>query len=173
MIMSPASSEFIIERVFNAPRKIMFKAWTDPERLKQWWGPKGFKWVDGKMDLRPGGIFHYGMRSPEGSEMWGKFVYSDIVKPERLDFIVSFSDMECNTLRHPASPSWPLEVLNSLTFSEQDGKTTVVLKGFPINATEEERDTFKAGHHMMQQGFKGTLDQLDEYLSNMLKEEVK
>jgi uncharacterized protein YndB with AHSA1/START domain len=59
-------SEFVFTRAFDAPRELVFKAWTEPERLAQWWGPKGSTIVVKKMDLRPGGIFHYAMRRPQG-----------------------------------------------------------------------------------------------------------
>jgi uncharacterized protein YndB with AHSA1/START domain len=133
--------------------------------MTQWWGPKGFKMRVAKLDFRPGGVFHYGMQSPDGHEMWGKLVYREIVAPERLVFIVSFSDDKGGVTRHPMGPTWPLEVLNTLTLTEQDGKTTLTLRGSPVNATEEERKTFEAGFESMQQGFKGTLDQLENYLA--------
>jgi uncharacterized protein YndB with AHSA1/START domain len=160
---------FVIARVFDAPRELVWKAWTEPEPMAKWWGPRGFTMLANKMDLRPGGIYHYCMRSPDGYEMWGKFVYREIVATEQLVFIVSFSDKDGNTLRHAASATWPLEVLNTLTFSEHQGKTTPTMKGIPVNPTEEERKTFEQGHKSMQHGFKGTLDQLDEYLSNAMK----
>ncbi|MDB5085384.1 MAG: activator of Hsp90 ATPase 1 family protein, partial [Bacilli bacterium] len=69
-----------------------------------------------KIDLRPGGIFHYRQRSPEGQEMWGKFVYREIVAPEKLIFTNSFSDEAGNTVRAPFSPTWPLKILNTFTF---------------------------------------------------------
>lgn len=100
--------------------------------------------------------------------MWGKFVYREIVAPEKLIFINSFSNEKGNLTRHPMSATWPLEVLNTLTLSEHEGKTTVTLRGGPLNATELERKTFKDGHKSMQQGFKGTLDQLAAYLANEL-----
>lgn len=160
-----ASGEFAITRVFDAPRDLVFNALTDPERLSQWWGPKGFTWVSCKMDLRPGGVFHYCMRSPEGHEMWGKFVYREIVAPERIVFVNSFSDKDARITGHPMSPTWPAEVLNTLTLTEHEGKTTVHLRGGPIDATEEERNTFEAGFESMQKGFGGTFDQLAEYLA--------
>ena len=165
--------EFVITRIFNAPRAVVFKVWTETEHLKYWWGPKGYAWVSGTMDLCPGGMFHYCMCSPDGHEMWGKFVYHDIIAPELLTFIVSFSDKDRNTLRNPHSAVWPMEILNTLTFSEHDNKTIVVMRGIPINATEEEHKTFKAGYAGMQQGFKGTMDQLDQYLSNIIKDKTK
>lgn len=107
------------------------------------------------------------MRSPDGRDMWDKFVYREIVKPERIVFISSFSDEEGNITRHPLSSTWPLEVLSIVTFSEHEGKTTVTLVGQPLNATDEERKTFNAGFQGMQQGFKGTFDQLADYLARI------
>src|SRR3954469_22745411 len=131
--------QFVITRDFDAPRELVWKAWTEPERMTQWWGPKGFTMRTSKIDLRPGGVYHYGMRSPEGFEMWGKLTYREIVAPERLVFIVSFSDEEGGITRHPMSQTWPLEVLNTLTLTERDGVTTLTLRGEPLNATDEER----------------------------------
>jgi uncharacterized protein YndB with AHSA1/START domain len=119
-----------------------------------------------KFDLRPSGVFHYSMRTPNGSDWWGKFVYREIMAPERIVFISSFSDEKENITRHPLWPTWPLEVFNTLTFTEKSGKTTLTLRGAPINATEEEHKTFEANTTNVQQGFKGTFDQLDEYLAN-------
>jgi uncharacterized protein YndB with AHSA1/START domain len=164
----PAADAFVITRVFDAPRDLVFKAWTESERLARWWGPKGFSVRVITLDFRPDGVFHYSMRSPDGKEMWGKFVYREIVPPERLVFVLSFSDAHGNTARHPWSPNWPLEVLHTLTFVEQDGKTTLTLHGIPMNATDAERSTFEAGHSSMRQGFGGTLDQLAQYLANAI-----
>jgi uncharacterized protein YndB with AHSA1/START domain len=161
-----AEEEFVITRTFDAPRELVWQAWTDPERLMRWWGPKGLTMLSCKVDLRPGGLFHYGMRTPDGHEMWGKFVYREIVPPERLVLVVSFSDAQGGITRHPMSSTWPLEVLNTMTLTESGGKTTLTLQSVPVNATGEERRTFKDGHRSMQQGFKGTLDQLAEYLES-------
>jgi len=118
-----------------------------------------------KMDLRPGGTFLYGFGSTPAGDMWGKFVYREIVPPECLVFVVSFTDPDGNPVRHPLSPTWPLEVLNTMTLSEQDGKTTLTIRAVPINATEEERKTFEAGLKSMEHGFGGALDRLVEHLA--------
>ncbi len=156
-----------LTRVFNAPRAIVFKAWTEAERLAQWWGPKGFVFVVATMDLRPGGAFHYCMRGPNGMEMWGKLVYEEVVAPERLVFINSFSDKDGRLTRHPMSATWPLEIHNPLTLTEQDGKTTLTLYGGPVNATEAERQTYAAGRSGVQQGMAGSFAQLDAYLETL------
>jgi uncharacterized protein YndB with AHSA1/START domain len=160
-----AAEEFVITREFDAPRDLVFKAWTEPERLAQWWGPKGFKLKVANIDLRPSGMFHYGMVAPDGSEMWGKFIYREIAPPERMVFIVSFSDESGGTTRHPMAPTWPREMLNTLTLTEHGDKTTITLRSSAYAATEEERATFKAGHSSMQGGFTGTFDQLAAYLA--------
>lgn len=165
-LMAEASSEeFVITREFDAPRDLVFKAWTEPERLAQWWGPKGFTMIASKVDLRPGGVFHYGMKGPDGTEMWGNFVYHELAPPERMVFVISFSDENGGVTRHPFSATWPLEVINTMTLTEHHGTTTLTLRGGPINASEEECATFKGGHASMQQGFKGTFDQLAGYLA--------
>jgi len=160
-----AEREFVITRVFDAPRDLVWKAWTESERLAQWWGPKGFAMGVCKLDLRPDGVFHYSMRTPDCHEMWGKFVYREIAAPERIVFTNSFADASGATVRAPFSADWPLEVLNTLMLSEHDGRTTLTLRGAPVNATEAKRRTFEAGRASMQQGFTGTFDQLAAYLA--------
>ena len=157
--------EFVISRVFDAPRDLVWQAFTDPERMKQWWGPKGVTVVHSKMDLRPGGSYHYAMRTPDGSVMWGKFIYREITPPSRIVFVNSFSDEAGGVTRHPLAPSWPLEMLSVFTFEEEGGKTRFTVKWSPLNATDEEKATFAAGHGSMQQGWSGTLEQLEAYLT--------
>jgi len=170
MTMSPAattsqSSDFVVSRVFDAPRDLVWKAFTDPERMKHWWGPKGFTVIASKMDLRPVGTYHYGMKAPDGSAMWGKFVFREIVATERMVFINSFSDEAGGTTRHPMAPTWPLEMLSTFTFEDQGGKTKVTIRWAPHNATAEERKTFDAGHDSMRQGWGGTMDKLAAYVA--------
>ena len=156
--------ELVITRTFNAPRKLVYKAFSEAEALAQWWGPKGAEIGVNKFDFKPGGIFHYSMKSPMG-DMWGRFYYMEIVEPERIVFTNSFSDKNGNITRAPFSNDFPLEIMNILTLKEQEGKTTVTLKGSPINATEAEFNFFTNMFSGMQQGFAGTFDQLEEYLS--------
>jgi uncharacterized protein YndB with AHSA1/START domain len=168
---SGTEPEFSLTRSFDAPRDLVFRAFTDPERLRHWWGPTGFTWVSCSLDLRPGGTFHYCMRSPEGQDTWGKWVYREIVPPERIVFVSSFADAHGNTVRAPFTPAWPLEILNTLTLAEHAGKTTLTLRGGPLDATEIERTTFNDARPSMQQGFAGTFDQLDAYLRESLQAE--
>jgi len=161
--------ELVITRVFDVPRELVWKAFTESDRLARWWGPKGFTMLVRKLDLRPGGVYHYAMRSPAGHIMWGRFVYREIQAPECLVFVNSFSDEEGNIVRSPFSPTWPLEILNTLTLGESDGKTTITLRGRPVNATAEEQETFWNAQESTRQGFAGTFDQLAEYLTEEKK----
>lgn len=156
---------FEVSRTFDAPRELVWKAYSEADRLKEWWGPKGFGMKIAKLDFRPGGIFHYCMIAPDGKEMWGKFHYREIVKPELMTYVVSFSDAQAGVTRHYMSATWPLEVMNVTTFTEKDGKTTVTSRGWPINETGEERATYEGAFAGMEMGFKGTLDQLEAYLA--------
>lgn len=162
--MKPAFSPFEISRTYDAPRSKVWQAWTEPSRLKQWWGPRGFKVHTAKVDLRPGGTYLYGMTAPDGSDMWGKFVYREIKAPEKLVFVVSFSDAQGGVTRHPMSPGWPQYILSTVTFTESAGKTKVAISWIPHEASEEERRIFEEGRASMTQGWTGTLDQLQTYL---------
>ena len=160
---------FNLNRTFDAPRALVWKVYTDIDHLSKWWGPAGFTWLRGTLDLKPGGMFHYGMRAPTGQEMWGKFVYREIKAPERIVFTNSFSDDKGGTVRAPFNPNWPLEVLNTVVFSESGGKTTLTMTGSPFNATPAEREAFDSMRASMTQGFTGTLDQLAAHLANFQK----
>jgi uncharacterized protein YndB with AHSA1/START domain len=168
-----SASEFVISRVFDAPRDLVWKLWTEEKHLKHWWGPKGFTIVSVRADLRPGGAMHYGMRSPDGTETWGRFVYREIVAPERLVFIVSFSDSAGGVTRHPWSATWPMQTLSTVMFEDQGGKTIVTVKWLPYRATELERKTFNDGMQSMQQGWTGTFEQFGDYLAKVASEQRK
>jgi len=81
---------FTISCVIDAPLDRVWKAWTDAKQLKHWWGPKGFEIVSTKVDLRPRGVFHYHLRSPDGQDMWGKFIYREIVRKSVLCLWLAF-----------------------------------------------------------------------------------
>jgi len=158
---------FVITRRFDAPRDLVFRVWTEVGHLAEWWGPQGLTMLRCTNDPRPGGVMHYGMTAPDGSVMWGKWVYREIAAPERLAFVVSFSDEQGATVRAPFSADWPLEVLSTITFAEDDGGTLLTLRGEPINANEAERRAFTGFHGSMTQGWGGTLDRLEAHLARV------
>jgi uncharacterized protein YndB with AHSA1/START domain len=152
-------SELLITRTFDAPRELVWKAWTEPERVKRWWGPEGFTSPFCRIDLRVGGTYLYCMQSPEGREYWSTGVYREIVPPKRIVCTDSFSDEKGNVVpaSHYGMPGdWPLALVVTVTFEEQGGKTKFTLRhtGFPSG---EMRDLAKAGWNT-------SLDKLAEYL---------
>lgn len=159
-----AEAPFVISRTFDAPRERVWRAFTEVEHLQRWFTPKGFTAKVARMDFRPGGTYHYGLRSPEGKDMWGRAVYQEIAEPERLVWINAFSDERGGLTRHPMTPSWPLQMVTTVSLAEGDGRTTVTIRWVPFEPTEEERRTFDGAHDSMRQGWTGTLDQLADYL---------
>ena len=152
----------VIERVFDAPRELVWKAWTEPKHLMRWWGPKVFTAPFCKIDLRVGGTFGYCMRSPEGKDYWGTGVYREIVPPERLVYTDSFADEKGNVVPatyYGMNPDMPLEMLVTVTFEEHQGKTKLTLRhvGIPAGA---DRDG-------AQQGWSESFEKLAEYLAKM------
>ena len=168
--MTDKLPEFVLSRTFSAPRNTVFKAWTDADQMKQWWGPKGFPVSTATMDLKPGGSYHYALRSAEGFEMWGKFLYREVAAPERLVFISTFSNKAGEVTRHPMVPTWPLHTLSTVTFAEEGtGHTKVTLRGVPENADALELATFVTGLEGMRMAWTATLDQLDAFLAAQTK----
>ena len=159
--------EFVVRREFAAPRDLVWRAWTQPEHLQRWFGPKGFTLQVDAFDFRPGGVFLYGMKSPDGAAMWGKWIFREIAPPEKLVVIDSFSDAQGGLTRHPFSATWPLETLTTSTFTEHEGRTTLTLRLVAINATAEERATFDGAHDSMTQGWGGTMEQLTTHLAEI------
>lgn len=155
---------FIISRTFDAPREQVWKAWTEPAGLSQWFGPRGCTMPQIKMDAKPGGTCHCCLRTPEGHEMWGKFLYREVSAPERLVYAQHFSDRAGGVTRHPGSSTWPLHMLTTVTFAEDNGRTRLTVRWEPLHPADEERRTFDAGHEGMNQGWGGSFDQLAEYL---------
>lgn len=152
-------SELLVGRVFDAPRELVWKAWTEPDYVRRWWGPKGFTAPVMEIDLRVGGRYLYGMRSPEGQDFWSTGEYREIVPAERIVATDSFADADGNAV--PASAygmtgDWPTELLSTVTFEDADGGTKVTIRepGVPV---DEDRD-------MAVVGWNESLDKLAEVL---------
>jgi uncharacterized protein YndB with AHSA1/START domain len=164
--MAAEGGDFVYSRVLDAPRERVWQALTEIERIKVWWPPKTFTVIAATLDLRPGGAFHCGIRSFEGYKLWGKFVYREIVPPERLVYVNSFSNEAGELKRHPIVPTWPAETLITVTLEEEPGgKTKFTVLWSPHNASEIERKTFDMGHVGMRATWTTTLDQLAAYLA--------
>lgn len=155
---------FTLSRIVDAPRQLVWDAWTQETHLRNWFGPKEGKLVHCKVDLRVGGTFHYGMELPGGKIMWGKWTFREIAAPEKLAVVVSFSDEAGGITRHPFSPGWPPETLSTTRFTEEDGKTRIDLVWEAVNATPEEMQVFADSHAGMNQGWNGMFEQFTAYL---------
>lgn len=129
------SKALVIERVFDAPQELVWKAWTEPERFKQWWGPREYSCPVAEIDFRVGGKFLQSMRGPDGKDIWGIGTYKEIVPLERFVVANSFADEKGNVVpaTHYGMPEMPLEMLLTVTFEDLGGKTkmTIEHEGLP------------------------------------------
>ncbi|TDH63191.1 SRPBCC domain-containing protein [Dankookia rubra] len=167
MAAAEPGPEFTITRLFRAPRRRVWDAWTKPEMLAQWFGPKGVTTTVLRFELRPGGLLHARMEMPEGGTMWARFVYREVVPPARLVWAHAFGDAAGNIAPSPFGGAWPPELLTTVTFEPASGEaeaTQVTLRWSPIEATAEERAAFAAAIPSMSGGWGGSFDQLDRFL---------
>jgi uncharacterized protein YndB with AHSA1/START domain len=143
--MTTAEREITTERLIEAPRELVFAAWTDPEQVVKWWGPNGFTNTIHEMDVRPGGVWRFVMHGPDGVDYQNKIVFLEVVRPERLVY------------DHVSGPRFRA----TATFAEERGKTRLVLR--MVFDTAQERDytvrTFGAVEGAVQ-----TLGRLAEFL---------
>jgi uncharacterized protein YndB with AHSA1/START domain len=144
---TPSDREIVMTRVFDAPRALVFDAYTNPEHLPHWFGPRGCTLPVCEIDLRPGGAWRFVLRGPDGAEMGMRGVYQQIAPPERLVSTESFDD-------------YPGETLNTLILSEEESKTTYTVT--VLYPSKEVRDAvLESG---MQEGAAESFDRLAEYL---------
>jgi uncharacterized protein YndB with AHSA1/START domain len=136
-----ADREIVSTRVLNAPRELVFKAWTDPDQLVHWWGPKGFTATSQEFDPRPGGVWRFVLHGPDGVDYQNRSIFLEVVKPERIVFVqVSGPQFQVTT-----------------TFAEQAGKTRVTfrmlfesaancdkIKAFAVEGNEQNFDRLEA-----------------------------
>ncbi|HLW71352.1 MAG TPA: SRPBCC domain-containing protein [Candidatus Binataceae bacterium] len=141
--------ELVLTRTFDAPRALVFKAWTEPEQRARWIGPKGFTGSVLQMDLRPGGAYRFHMRSADGTDHWQQGVYREIVPPERLVCTYLWADAAGNA-KGP-------ETLLTVTFDERDGKTLLTLRQALFESVTA-RDAHRAG-------WSSSLERLAGYLA--------
>jgi uncharacterized protein YndB with AHSA1/START domain len=132
--------DLVIERVFDAPRERLWKAWTDPEEVKKWWGPKGFTAPSIQTDLRVGGTNLWAMESPDGQVYWSTGTYREIVPLERIVITDSFADENGNVVpaTHYGMPDdFPLEMEITITFEDAgEGRTKLTIRHAGMPATE-------------------------------------
>ncbi|HEX9990598.1 MAG TPA: SRPBCC family protein [Chloroflexia bacterium] len=149
VIAEPGKQEIVITRTVDAPRDLVFKAYTDPNAIPQWWGPRNLTTVVDRMEVRPGGVWRFVHHDAEGNEYGFHGVYHDVVSPERIVSTFEFEGVPGHVL------------LSTMTFEEQDGKTK--LTDASVFQSVEDRDG------MLQSGMEGgaseSMDRLEEYLA--------
>ena len=151
--------DVFIARVFNAPRELVWKAWTDPQHFRRWWGPRDFSCPFCEMDLQVGGKYLYCMRSPERKDYWGTGVFREIVPLERIVFTDSFGDEKGNVVPatyYGMSADFPLEMLVTVTFEDLGDKTKMTLTHAGVPAGPDREGTA--------QGWSESFDKLAENL---------
>jgi len=165
---SNPKQELVITRIFDTPRDLVWKTWTDPERMKRWWGPKNFTSPVIKIDMLVGGKYLNCMHGPGPDgvlrDFWSTGIYREIVPMERLVMTDSFADEQGNTV--PASHygmtgEWPKELLVTVTFEEQDSRTKMTLRHSGIPDSENKKGA--------EQGWNESFDKLAESLKLEIK----
>lgn len=151
--------EIVITRIFNAPRDLVFKAWTEPKHIEQWWGPKGFTTRVTAMDLRPGGQWRYVMIGPDGTEYPAIGVFSEIVPSERIVATDEFDE----GFEKVTNIDLPQEMVTTAVFEDLDGKTKLTIQ-IVHKSAEDRRKHEEMG---VVGGWNSSFDCLDEYLATL------
>ena len=163
--VDPGALQFMLSRHLKAPIDLVYRAWTEADRLDKWFGVRGFTTFSSAIDVRPGGAYRYGVRSPEGFEMWVRWLYLEVEPPRRLLVDVSFTDADGGVTRHPMAPDWPLHVLTEIRLDPMGASTILTMRSVPIDATPTERAGYDKSNEGRRQGWGGLMEQLDAYLA--------
>ena len=145
--------ELFITRLINAPRELVWKVWTDPEHVAQWWGPTGFKNTIHEMNVKAGGVWRLTMHGPDGRDYPNKIVFIEVIKPERL--VYKHSDDEGTE---------PVNFHVTVTFEKQGNKTLLSMKSVFDSAAELERVVKEYG---AREGMVQHVDRLEEYVAKI------
>lgn len=150
-IPEPSEWDLVLTRTFDAPPELVFKVWTDPAHVGQWWGPKGFTNPRCEVDARPGGRIHIDMRAPDGVVYPMAAVFEEVREPERIVFVTSALDGNGNSM---------FDIRNTVTFRDRQGKTELTLRAQVIQTTAVAPQYLKG----MEAGWNQSLDRLDDYV---------
>ena len=160
--------EYVLDRVFDAPREMVWRAWTDPELLPRWYGP-GVETIIHKFDLKPGGMWLNEMKWGDKSDL-SKMVFQEIVPHEKLVWHHSSTDAEWNVVTNPMMENWPRVLLTTVTFEDMGDKTNVRLTMVPVDASDAEIACFAAAMAGMDSGWGKGYAILDELFKELLAE---
>ncbi|HSU06834.1 MAG TPA: SRPBCC domain-containing protein [Acetobacteraceae bacterium] len=145
--LATTDRELLVTRIFDAPRALVFRAWTEPERAASWWGPQGFTTLSCRMDVRAGGGFRVSARAPDGTVHCKSGIYREVVVPERLVFTYGWEDAQ-GGLGH--------EMLVTVTFAEHGDRTRLTLHQTNFESVAA-RDAHLAGWTSCLERFAGYL----------------
>ena len=162
--------EYVLDRVFDAPRDMVWRAWTDPEILPRWYGPN-VETIVHKFELRPGGLWLGEMRWGERS-MFSRVVFQDVARPERLVWHHASSDSDWNVIPNPMMPDWPRVVLTTVTFEDLGARTKVRLTWVPHEATAAEIACFAGAMDGFGKGWESGYAILDQVLAELQAEKA-
>lgn len=158
--------EYVLDRVFDAPRELVWRAWTDPEILHRWYGP-GAETTIHEFELEPGGSWLNEMAWGENS-MFQKIVFQEVTQPERLVWRHhSFTDADWNDIPNPRMADWPRLLLTTVTFEERGDRTAVRLSQVPMEASEAEIACFAQAMAGMDKGWGAGYAVIDEILAEL------
>ena len=149
----------VMERIFSAPRELVFETFTNAEHLKNWYGPKDWTLPVSKLDLREGGSWNYCMQGPTGREMWGRADYHKIIPPEMLSYTESIVDKGGNVMQ--GMPQMHV----TLSFEDLGDKTTKITNSIVFDTVQEFEMSTKGG---MSKGFEQAYDSLDDLLKTLV-----
>jgi uncharacterized protein YndB with AHSA1/START domain len=156
---------YVLERVFNAPRELVWKTWTDPLLLARWYGPN-VETIVHRLDVTPGGLWLNEMKMGQRSS-YQRSEYTDVVEPERLVCLMSNTDADWNLAPNPMMPDWPRVLLTTVTFEETGGRTKMRLTWAPHEASAAEIACFAAAIDGMGKGWNAGMELLAEMLAEL------
>jgi uncharacterized protein YndB with AHSA1/START domain len=156
---------YVLERVFDAPRDLVWKAWTDPKLLPRWYGPN-VETIVHRLDLKPGGLWLVEMKW-RGKSNYQRIEYNEVTLPERLVWLHSNSDANWNVTLSPMMPDWPRVLLTTVTFEEDGGRTKLRLTWIPYEASEAEVVCFTAAIERIGKGWDAGMELLAKLLAEL------
>ena len=151
---------YVLDREFLAPRDLVWKFWTDPDLLQQWYGP-GVETIVHRLDLRPGGLWLLEMRWGDNSSHQ-RVEFVEVIRPERLVWLHSVADPDWNVISNPMAPNWPRVLLTTVTFEEAGTRTRLRLTWAPHEAGEDEVAGFEAALSSMDRGWSAGMELLSK-----------
>ena len=157
--------EYTLERIFNAPRELVWRAWTDPKYLSEWYGP-GVETVIHGFELQPGGAWLNEMRIGENSN-YQKMVFVEVDVPSKLVWHHHSADAEWNVADNPMMPDWPTTLLTTALFEDQGDKTLLRFSQIPVDATDAQNAAFAEMMRGMDGGWGKGFALIDELLAAM------